>query len=389
MAISCLYTFGAFYIHQSAASWKSRLADQAVMLYLVPATYYITIAAGGLHLLSLSVSMWLGIVFRRISLLPPDMNPLEDHLTSRPFHKSNEFAKTSRSSVTEEERQPMSPALQRGSATISGTENPSIPFLHTRSGNRISPLPITSFIDRSARQTPAFPSEIPSESFSSRSYQSSTAQRLSRHGIYTAIPDSETQDTRSPTSDHVVLTNIAKFCSPTGYAASERDQCRQVDEDYRRGSKSNQVGGSESMRTESTFGTRKARERPVMSPHDVSHANPLRSHPSIPDHFAGKDSRSPTTCTQPTRSFPELELQPEDISKYKDMAGRAWESKSRDWPRWQDGIKADGEFRSKPYGEMRCSTPPIIMAGERKISSGIDYGRSYRRLASGKFAAEG
>lgn len=38
---------------------------------------------GGLHLLSLFLDMYLVLVFRKIANLPPDMNPLEDNLTSR------------------------------------------------------------------------------------------------------------------------------------------------------------------------------------------------------------------------------------------------------------------------------------------------------------------
>ncbi|EER39346.1 conserved hypothetical protein [Histoplasma capsulatum H143] len=44
----------------------------------------------GLHLASLVISIYLAVVFRKISKLPPDMNPLEDNLTSRP-HKRTKF----------------------------------------------------------------------------------------------------------------------------------------------------------------------------------------------------------------------------------------------------------------------------------------------------------
>src|SRR5690242_20333032 len=98
-----LYAFGAFTMHQNSDKWITRLDDQALMDYFVPAAYYGTIGAGGLHLLSFAISLWLGVVFRKISMMPPDMNPLEGHLTARPKHKKSKSS-VSTFSTTDEKR---------------------------------------------------------------------------------------------------------------------------------------------------------------------------------------------------------------------------------------------------------------------------------------------
>jgi hypothetical protein len=56
---------------------------------IVYATYLVSIAAGGAHIFAFCISIYLAVLFRRITKLPPDMNPLEDNLTSRHSHKRN------------------------------------------------------------------------------------------------------------------------------------------------------------------------------------------------------------------------------------------------------------------------------------------------------------
>ena len=63
--------------------WKSLLHLQSTTDMLIQYTWLICIFVAGLHLLTSSFSAWLARMFRKISNLPPDMNPLEDNLTSR------------------------------------------------------------------------------------------------------------------------------------------------------------------------------------------------------------------------------------------------------------------------------------------------------------------
>lgn len=63
---------------------------------LITAIWIGSIALGGIHLFCCSISLYLACMFRKIANLPPDMNPLEDNLTSRRGtkhkHKSSELS---------------------------------------------------------------------------------------------------------------------------------------------------------------------------------------------------------------------------------------------------------------------------------------------------------
>ena len=110
------------------------------MQFFVPALYYGLIATAALHLVSLSNSLWLGMMFRKISLMPPDMNPLEDNLTARPQHKRTTTSSTVFSSIDGEKQRPESYASSKSSSagTRPASQPSSVPFLHTRTGSNHS-----------------------------------------------------------------------------------------------------------------------------------------------------------------------------------------------------------------------------------------------------------
>ncbi|CCF33835.1 hypothetical protein CH063_05945, partial [Colletotrichum higginsianum] len=66
------------------------------------------------------------------------------------------------------------------------------------------------------------------------------------------------------------------------------------------------------------------------------------------------------------------------------------------WPRNRDSsIQPESDFYSKPYGELKPATPPVMVGSSRQVSSGTDletnqYSSVYgRRNVSGKAAEEG
>ncbi len=67
--------------------WTTLFGSDEATTKITHSTFLISVVSGSLHLVSLIISIYLGVVFRKISRLPPDMNPLEDNLTSR--HKRN------------------------------------------------------------------------------------------------------------------------------------------------------------------------------------------------------------------------------------------------------------------------------------------------------------
>ncbi|KAG0160743.1 hypothetical protein PDIDSM_8273 [Penicillium digitatum] len=64
--------------------WRTLFNERDLTFKLSEATFVLAVANGALHLVSLAISVFLAVTFRKISRLPPDMNPLEDNLTARP-----------------------------------------------------------------------------------------------------------------------------------------------------------------------------------------------------------------------------------------------------------------------------------------------------------------
>lgn len=87
------YVFGAYisYIEYAnvAYNWGTLLGNTNGIPHLIAnINFILSVASGALHAVSFGISMFLAIVFRRITRLPPDMNPLEDNLTARPHKRT-------------------------------------------------------------------------------------------------------------------------------------------------------------------------------------------------------------------------------------------------------------------------------------------------------------
>jgi hypothetical protein len=89
LAACGLYIFGAVSAHATGSQWGIRLQNTELLGYIVSTETWALVSAAALQGISFAVSLWLAYQFRKISQMPPDMNPLEDHLTARPKHKRN------------------------------------------------------------------------------------------------------------------------------------------------------------------------------------------------------------------------------------------------------------------------------------------------------------
>lgn len=129
------YTFIAFFAQSNWAvdagtsgRWRSFFSDTTATNDILLATWLTAIAVGGLHLFSVAFDIHLIIMFRRISRLPPDMNPLDtpsERKASKHKHKNSEATL----SMTEKRL-----------AHLSGsTLNISTPTRLTGSGDRLIP----------------------------------------------------------------------------------------------------------------------------------------------------------------------------------------------------------------------------------------------------------
>ncbi|KAL9600062.1 MAG: hypothetical protein Q9219_003432 [cf. Caloplaca sp. 3 TL-2023] len=129
--------------------WASLFMFTTTTTKIIEATYLISVVNGVLHLLSMIISVYLAIVFRKISKLPPDMNPLEDNLTSR--HKRN------KSELLDNRTSQASTAIssKRDSRADEPLISPvrSVPFMHTRNESSvdINKVPHPHFSPRTSR----------------------------------------------------------------------------------------------------------------------------------------------------------------------------------------------------------------------------------------------
>ncbi|KAF2768214.1 hypothetical protein EJ03DRAFT_375431 [Teratosphaeria nubilosa] len=133
--------------------WRftSFFSAQAGTNLLLEVTTFAAAVMAGLHLLTTGLDLYLAIIFRKIACLPPDMNPLEDNLTSR--HGSKHKYKDSDASVINEQ---LSDAEKKRLAHMSGStlngsrvsmpkhdstiieDIPQIPFGYSRNGSKTS-----------------------------------------------------------------------------------------------------------------------------------------------------------------------------------------------------------------------------------------------------------
>ncbi|KAL8762194.1 MAG: hypothetical protein Q9184_001752 [Pyrenodesmia sp. 2 TL-2023] len=129
--------------------WASLFMFDTATHKIVETTYLVSVVSGALHLVSLIFSLYLAVLFRKISRLPPDMNPLEDNLTSR--HKRN------KSELLDNRTSQTSTAVS--SKRDSRVEEPlipparSVPFMHTRNDScvNINNVPHPHFSPRASR----------------------------------------------------------------------------------------------------------------------------------------------------------------------------------------------------------------------------------------------
>ncbi|GFF22506.1 hypothetical protein IFM61606_08516 [Aspergillus udagawae] len=124
------YVFSAYIAYKqitnNAYHWSTLLSDDtSITDKIAHSTFILSIVNGSFHLISLCISVWLALIFRQISQLPPDLNPLEDNLTARP-HKRNKseinekhLSHSTIASATSMEEPLIGPARH-------------VPFIHTR-----------------------------------------------------------------------------------------------------------------------------------------------------------------------------------------------------------------------------------------------------------------
>lgn len=353
ISIVPFYAFSAL-VARRESGWSSLLKSPSLTSIFSQVAFYVATAGGGIHFLSFFLSIYLAAIFRKITKLPPDMNPLEENLTSR--HKRN---KSSITTVTTTSGKSISDPLESkrsSGATYSDLSRPpTVPFLHTRT------LSTDSF--STYRATPP-PSRDGRLDLPSRQYQisagSSTADIKRNSGYGTPrTPPKRAAYTEVPLSDTSSMRSSKKMGSmaEAWYTADS-------------------LPPRSSRSSSPKKGAYVPLHQQIDSLDDVSFSlpNPLSANPPTPrhNHFPSRDS--PLSEISNNRASSDIA---DTVSRFKEL----------DLPK--------ENFKAKYYGELKPGTPPVMVGGTRQVSSGTDIVNSgsfravERRDVSGKIAEEG
>lgn len=330
--------------------WATLFSGEYIKHIFTTSVFYCAAVGSGLFLFSFGISAYLAITFRKITNLPPDMNPLEDNLTSR--HKRNKSSISTVSTLAE--KRISGPVhSNRSSATVyDGMDNPpTMSFMQTRMGST------DSFSTYKTTPPPSRDSrlDLPSRQYqikinSARSSvadlkRSSGASSPSKRASYMEIP---LNDTNSEEPAHK-LGNIEE----AWYTA-----------------RSLNANGSRASSPE------KGTYQPLDQPYDsenytlaLGHPNPLEANPPTPRHSVLVNRDSPLTEISNNHSSSDIADMPPQLHEMPSIRS----------------------FKAKRYGELRAATPPVLVGANRQVSSGADYSGvwSKNRDVSGKIAEEG
>lgn len=191
------YAFTALMAHteylepaDTSGRWQTLFGTDSASYKILYSTFLLSVVNGSLHVCSLVISIYLAIIFRKISKLPPDMNPLEDNLTSR-AHKRNKSSimdnRTSQITTT-------TVSSKRESSVDDPLISPprTIPFMHTRtsSSEDITDVPHPNTSPRTSRND--FPERFYDQPLSERSSRADLPQQsLNRPRSFYNQPESQ------------------------------------------------------------------------------------------------------------------------------------------------------------------------------------------------------
>jgi hypothetical protein len=365
------------------SQWSTRLPPGQALTKIFSGTAFLcSVIPAALHLISLALSIYLAVTFRKITRLPPDMNPLEDNLTSR--HKRNKSS-ISASTISEKRlSEPLESKRSSGAPYENISRPPTIPFMQTRTGSieSFSTYHTTPPASRDGRlDLPSRQYQIPSNNSSPRSSvidlkrssvnynaPSSPPKRAS----YASLPISESSSPRSSRQ----MGNM-----PEAWHTAESLP-------------SSQRSGRNSPRKPAY---QPLQQRPDLED-DISltppHPKPLAANPPTPRQPNNRSQRGPALSeisynngAGTTGDLSEISLS----TTYEQAAKTAPRQQQQQQPSQQEN------FRARFYGDLKPATPPILIGaqgGQRQVSSGNDFdnkgSRGFgRRNVSGKIAEEG
>lgn len=381
----------------------------------MPVVYYGLIGAGGLHLFSFAISLFLGVVFRRISLMPPDMNPLESHLTARPKHKKSKSSISTSTSTADEKRlsTPLEMHRRSGLPYEDVSRPPSVPFMHTRTQSRDSMVSRESRSDLANFRYDHVYGQSPGSSVvSTESKRKSAPPGRSHRGSYTELPlhdgGSPLREDNTRNSGQSRPAKFTETWAPTDSMISRTNQRNRYEalnksRAQMRGNKSYSALSQRYSVEDSSDSEYDDENQASMHDNEGRHPNPLRLNPSASEISSINISPKKSKPRMQTPFRPQAEDNPlapmssnsrrvsasRDIADQSTTPGSPWQRSTGDL------LQPEDQWFSRPYGELKSATPPVMIGSDRKVSSGNDYDPKHhsavyeRRNVSGKIAEEG
>ena len=162
--------------------WRTMFPTDEETNKVLTTTWLTATAVAGLHLISLFLDFYLLIIFRKITKMPPDMNPLEDNLTSRRKskhkHKNSSISAithltgdgekrfSAQSTVAGDRFSQADPLLAKD---IPSPNKNQVAFMHTRTNSDMTYSPHTPNSARQSKERFSMYSQPPSAYQSRRS----------------------------------------------------------------------------------------------------------------------------------------------------------------------------------------------------------------------------
>lgn len=440
------YAFSAWVASSQPAGWTTVLPAKTILPTLIVTVFYLNTVAASIHTVTLAVSIYLTVTFRKITKLPPDMNPLEDNLTSR--HKRNKSSISTVTTLNMSEKRLSDPLESKRSSGLPYEDlsrPPTIPFFHTRtqSTDSFSTYKDTPPPSRDSR------SELPSRQYGVQpgNIARNSAVDLKRSSYYNGSTPPKKQQQKGQYSE------VSLNDSPTNH--NIQDSPLQRSSWYANDSFSGRTKGSTtSSPMKSKRNTYTQGYTPVSQPYDNDeddrdlgtsptkksnadtyiHPNPVGAHPPTPNKQRHgfplqRNPNSPQNQHQDDHRHPVQRARPQstmnlstnsplgEISINRRTSGTMTtdiaDISTVSLQQTRDSAGTPVSFRAKHYGDLKPGTPPIMIGngntGGRQVSSGNDYldvrsailgkgeksggkkGGRYRRDrdVSGKIAEEG